>query len=147
MVQGEELHMIVTQHARFTAMSQVLWDNQILEINDEILFSQLETDWLQLTGLRRSDLILTLDELIRNSGILQSTSGSGVAIELQDRGVLIMQRFNRPFVDYRWTSPISSLWHQFNTAHVLASARRRFHRRWAIAARYFPPENCRRQMI
>ena len=120
--------MIVTQHARFTAMFRLLRQNDVVDIQDRLPFHRLEQEWQRHCGLRRADLLRTIEEMTLSGVFRQREISEGIAIELTDRGMLKMQRWLRPFGEFHWANPVGALIQQFNTRRVLARARQRTRR-------------------
>lgn len=138
--------MIVTQHARFTAMFRVLRKNNIVGVHDRWPFHCLDQEWSRDCGLRHADLLRTVDELVLGGGFRLCEISEGFAIELTDRGVLQMQRRPQPSGRFRWVDRISELSQQINTTRVLAWAKQRISRGAMTAAKPRIPESERRSM-
>ena len=131
--------MKVTQHARFTALFRLLWQNGVVGIQDRVPFHRLEQEWRRFCGLRRADLTNAVEELTGLGAFRRHDSDEGPVIELTDRGVFRMQYWLQRFAGFTWHAPIGSLGEQVNTHHVLWRARQRTEG-WRAAANPAPGE-------
>jgi|GEM_PF-7099847 len=138
--------MIVTQHARFIAFFRLLRENDIVGIQDALPFHVLEQEWHHRCGLRRTDLICSIDELILCGSLRQFIGEDGTTLELTDRGVLHMREWLEALPHFRWSKPIESVSQYFNTHRVLARAQQRTVRRIITGPNQFPPSGDRRSM-
>jgi hypothetical protein len=83
--------MLVTLHARHTAMYRLLRQLGLRAAGDRIEFHRLDGSWARDCGLRRNDLINTLSELAISGQITQTPGPEGTVIHVTDRGSLKLQ--------------------------------------------------------
>lgn len=127
--------MIVTREARCIALFRLLHQNGVRGIHNALSFYRLEQSWHSECGLRRADLLRTIEELVLSGSLLRHFGESGMMLELTDRGVIQMQHWLEPFPGFRWTEPLHSLALQLQTRRVLARAHERTMQRTPSTAR------------
>jgi len=124
--------MLVTQHARHTALYRVLRGQGVRGVRDRIEFDRLERAWERYCGLRRADLTQSIAELVASGALLQYSGPDGMVLEVGDRGSLPMQSRLLLFREVRWGLPLAGLRQALHSALTLFRARlrtRRFLRR------------------
>lgn len=117
--------MNVTQEACYAAFFRLFKAHGVVRVYDQIAFNRLEEDWKRRIGLRRSDLLNATNELILSGMLVKRDTAEGPALELTGRGALLMRRYLRPLIDFRWLNPFASLIEAINAAAVLRRARLR----------------------
>lgn len=124
-----ERTMLVTQHARHTALYRALVQHEVTAALDRVEFHKLDRDWERNCGLRRADLLNSIKELELSGVIVQRLGSEGALIELTDRGALQMPAAASLFRGFRWSQPVDGLLVAINSASILARARKRCSRR------------------
>ncbi|HET7798745.1 hypothetical protein [Nevskia sp.] len=117
--------MKVTRHARHIAFFRMLPALSIAVRGELLSFHRLEQQWRWYCGLRRGDLVATLDELREAGALVSEASGDGLRFSLTERGRSLMQEWQRPLAGFDWSRPIGSLQEWLNTRRVLTKARDR----------------------
>lgn len=120
--------MLVTQHARHTALYRVLREEGVRGVRDSIAFDRLERAWERSCGLRRVDLTASISELVACGAFVQFQGPDGPMLEVSDRGSLPMQPPLLLFREFRWSAPLDSLWRALHSATTLFRARLRMRR-------------------
>lgn len=101
-----------------------------IAVRGELLsFHRLEQQWRWYCGLRRGDLVATLDELRESGALVSEASGDGLRFSLTERGHAELRAWQRPLPGFDWARPVESLQVWLNTRRVLARAR---DRTWAL---------------
>lgn len=121
--------MIVTQHARYTALFRLLQKRSLVGIRARIPLHRLEQDWFDNCGLRMADLRNSLQELEAGGFISRDISNGIVFVELSDRGMLKMNDWCKPQGFTTWLLHPSRLAEHLRTARILSRARERCLRR------------------
>ena len=116
--------MVVTQHARYTALFQLLRQNWCGVLGTPIALPALEQAWTDGTGLRIGDLHQSLEELIAEGCATSTGSDDDMLVTLSDRGMLKMNAWQEPLGLLAWLGS-SDLSLRINTIRVLAQARAR----------------------
>lgn len=117
--------MLVTQHARHTALYRIMRGQGVRGVCDRIAFQQLERVWECECGLRRADLTTSIRELVDSGALLQHPGPDGPVLEVGDRGCLPLQPRLLLLRDFRWTAPLASLALALQSAVTLFRARLR----------------------
>ncbi|WP_293369872.1 hypothetical protein [Nevskia sp.] len=114
--------MLVTLHARHTAMYRVLRQQGLSRTADRIEFHKLDRAWERRCGLRRADLLEAIAELSL-AGVITQTSGSeGTVIEVTEHGSLQLQRGAHLLRGFSWSQPLASAAEALHTAVTLYRA-------------------------
>lgn len=121
--------MKVTRHARHIAFFRMLPSLSIAVRGELLSFHRLEQQWRWYCGLRRGDLVTTLDELRQAGALVSEASGDGLRFSLTDHGRQMMRDWERPLAGFDWSHPVESAKEVLNTRRVLSRAR---DRTWAI---------------
>lgn len=120
--------MLVTPHARHTALLRVMRGQGLRGVRDHIAFHTLDRAWERRCGLRRGDLTSSIGDLVASGALLQYPGPEGAVIEVTDRGCLQLQPRLLLFREFRWSAPLASLRLVLHTAITLFRARLRTRR-------------------
>jgi len=123
-----ETQMLVTRHARHTALYRVMKQQGLRRLFDRIEFHKLDRAWERRCGLRRADLLNSISELVAAGQLLQFPGPEGALIEVTDRGSLQLQPALPLFRAFTWATPLDSLREALHTAITLFRARLRTRR-------------------
>ncbi len=120
--------MLVTRHARHTALYRVMKQQGLRCLFDRVEFHKLDRAWERRCGLRRADLLNSINELVAAGQLLQFPGPEGAVIEVTDRGSLQLQPALPLFRTLSWSAPVDELLEILHTAITLVRARLRTRR-------------------
>lgn len=120
--------MLVTRHARHTALYRVMKQQGLRRLFDRVEFHKLDRAWERRCGLRRSDLLISISELTAEGQLQQFPGPEGAVIEVTDRGSLQLQPVLPLFRSFRWSEPLASAREVLDSAITLLRARLRTRR-------------------
>jgi len=120
--------MLVTRHARHTALYRVMKQQGLRCASDRVAFHKLDRAWERRCGLRRPDLLNSINELVVAGQLVQVLGPEGAMIEVTERGSRELQSVLPLFRALSWHAPVGALREVLHTAITLLRARLRTRR-------------------